>query len=101
MSSIKLLGIIGAGQMGSGIAQVASTVAKLPVLLCDRNSEFLRKQIARIDDNLKRSVAKGKLHDGDRHEAINRIRAVGTVEELQECDFVIEVIASSLRMIRR
>jgi 3-hydroxybutyryl-CoA dehydrogenase len=92
MSSIKLLGIIGAGQMGSGIAQVASTVAKLPVLLCDQNKEFLKRQIAKIDENLKRSVAKGKLHDGDRHEAINRIRAVDTIEELEECDFVIEVI---------
>lgn len=91
MSSIKLLGIIGAGQMGSGIAQVASTIAKLPVLLCDQNKEFLREQIMKIDENLKRSVAKGKLHDGDRHEAINRIKAVDSIEELEECDFVIEV----------
>lgn len=78
--------------MGSGIAQVASTVAKLPVLLCDRNKEFLRKQIIKIDENLRKSVAKGRLHDGDRHEAMNRIRAVDSIEELGECDFVIEVM---------
>ena len=57
-----------------------------------RNKEFLGRQIARIDENLKRIVAKGGLHDGDRHEAMNRIKAVESIEELGECDFVIEVI---------
>jgi 3-hydroxybutyryl-CoA dehydrogenase len=92
MSSIKSLGILGAGQMGAGIAQVACTVAKLPVLLWDQNKEFLREQIRGIDENLKRIVAKGALHDGDRHEAMQRIRAVDEMEELQECDFVIEAV---------
>lgn len=91
MSSIRLLGVIGAGQMGSGIAQVAASVAKLSVLLCDANEPFLHRQIDTIDANLKRIVAKGKLHDGERQEAMARITPVTTVAELRNCDFVIEV----------
>ncbi|WP_238297534.1 3-hydroxyacyl-CoA dehydrogenase NAD-binding domain-containing protein, partial [Methylobacterium soli] len=69
---IKRVGIIGAGQMGSGIAQVCA-VAGLDVLLNDREGTRVESGLATIDGNLARQVAKGHLDEALRRRARERI----------------------------
>ncbi|HEV7180121.1 MAG TPA: 3-hydroxyacyl-CoA dehydrogenase NAD-binding domain-containing protein, partial [Candidatus Baltobacteraceae bacterium] len=68
------IAVIGAGQMGSGIAQVAAQSGHT-VLLNDRETEYIQRGIASIDKNLKRSVEKGKITDDAREQTLARIHA--------------------------
>jgi 3-hydroxybutyryl-CoA dehydrogenase len=87
--NIEKIGIVGAGQMGSGIAHVCS-VAELEVTLQDVSGEQLRKAVATIDRNLERQVAKGKLKPVNKQIALARIRTTTDYSELGDCDLVIE-----------
>lgn len=87
--AIKSVGIIGAGQMGSGIAHVCA-LAGFEVLLHDAATERLEKAIATINGNMVRQVSSGKLEDEQRKAAMERIRPVHTMEELAEVDLAIE-----------
>jgi 3-hydroxybutyryl-CoA dehydrogenase len=89
IDDIKCIGVIGAGQMGSGIAQVAA-LAGYDVCLEDVNAKALEAAVANIGKNLERAVARGKLDDGDRSAALKRIRAIGDFQLLGQCDVVIE-----------
>ena len=86
---IKRVGIIGAGQMGSGIAHVCAA-AGLDVLLNDREAERLNQGFATIDGNLARQVAKGIIDETQREEARGRITAAASFADLAPCDLVIE-----------
>ncbi|MFE1600557.1 3-hydroxybutyryl-CoA dehydrogenase [Methylobacterium sp. ID0610] len=86
---IKTVGIIGAGQMGSGIAHVCA-VAGLEVRLNDREPDRLRNGLATVNGNLQRQVAKGTLTEEARREAIERIQPVESFEDFGSCDLVIE-----------
>lgn len=86
---IKTVGIIGAGQMGSGIAHVAA-VAGYDVLLFDISSEQVENGIATISGNLARQVASGKLEETERKAAIERINGTDDIESLAGSDLVIE-----------
>ncbi len=86
---IKTIGIIGAGQMGSGIAHVCA-LAGLDVRLNDLSDDRINKGLATINGNLARQVAKGAIEDGVRKAAVGRIAAASTYEGLSECDLVIE-----------
>ena len=86
---IKRVGIIGAGQMGSGIAQVCAA-AGLDVYLNDRDPARLANGIDSIEKGYARLVSKGALEEGDSHAARERIKAVGTFADLAPCDLVIE-----------
>jgi len=71
--NIKTYGVIGAGQMGNGIAQVASA-SGLNVIMNDIKPEFVERGLATITKNLDRSVKKGKLSEMDRDAVLGRIR---------------------------
>ncbi|HEV7439423.1 MAG TPA: 3-hydroxybutyryl-CoA dehydrogenase [Methylobacterium sp.] len=86
---IKRVGIIGAGQMGSGIAQVCA-VAGLDVLLNDREGTRIESGLATIDGNLARQVAKGHLDEDHRRSARERIAPAASFSDLASCDLVIE-----------
>ncbi|WP_430910847.1 3-hydroxybutyryl-CoA dehydrogenase [Methylobacterium sp. sgz302541] len=86
---IKTVGIIGAGQMGSGIAHVCA-MAGLDVLLNDRETERLHSGLATIDGNLARQVSKGTIDEAQRRGARDRIAAAATFADLAPCDLVIE-----------
>jgi 3-hydroxybutyryl-CoA dehydrogenase len=86
---IRTVGIIGAGQMGGGIAHVAA-VAGFDVLINDLSVDRIEKGIATISGNFARQVASGKLAEADRQAALKRIRPAGTQQELSACDLVIE-----------
>ncbi|NEU13999.1 3-hydroxybutyryl-CoA dehydrogenase [Methylobacterium sp. BTF04] len=86
---IRTVGIIGAGQMGSGIAQVCA-MAGLDVRLNDRDPARINSGLATIDGNLARQVSKGTIADEERRSAVSRIVAANTFDDLAPCDLVIE-----------
>ncbi|MBP0437901.1 3-hydroxybutyryl-CoA dehydrogenase [Tianweitania sediminis] len=87
--AIETVGIIGAGQMGSGIAQVAA-VAGYRVQLFDISADRIEAGLATANGNLARSVASGKMTDDERHAAVALIKPAHAVEDLANCDLVIE-----------
>lgn len=86
---IKTVGIIGAGQMGSGIAHVCAA-AGLDVRLNDRDPERIDAALGLIDANLTRQVQKGTLGDDQRRSALERIAVAPRFDDLGPCDLVIE-----------
>src|ERR1700760_2587364 len=89
LNSIQSVGVIGAGQMGSGIAHVCA-LAGYDVKIADLNEQVLQKAITSIDNNLGRQVARGRVSEDDKAAALKRIN-IGTDYKLfGQCDFVIE-----------
>lgn len=86
---IKSVGIIGAGQMGGGIAHVCAT-SGYDVLIHDVASDQIDKALAKIAKNMDRQVSSGKLSEVDKTNALARIGAAPKVEDLKDCDMVIE-----------
>ncbi|MBB5346407.1 3-hydroxybutyryl-CoA dehydrogenase [Desulfoprunum benzoelyticum] len=86
---IKTFGVIGAGQMGNGIAQVAAA-SGLQVVMSDIKEEFTAKGLANIARNLARSVEKGKLDDAGRDAIMARIRTTTDLQDMQTVDYVVE-----------
>ncbi|KQP51809.1 3-hydroxybutyryl-CoA dehydrogenase [Methylobacterium sp. Leaf399] len=86
---IKTVGIVGAGQMGSGIAHVCA-MAGLDVRLNDREGSRIESGLATIDGNLARQVAKGTITDDQRRGAVGRIVQARSYDDLAPCDLVIE-----------
>jgi 3-hydroxybutyryl-CoA dehydrogenase len=89
MSDIKTIGIIGAGQMGSGIAHVAA-LAGYDVRLLDVDPKALERAVQTIDKNLTRQVARGKVKEEDRATALKHIATGTGYDWLGDCDVVIE-----------
>ena len=87
--SIATFGVIGAGQMGGGIAQVAAA-SGLQVILNDINEEFVLRGLNVIGKNLQRAVDKGKLKEAERQRILNRIQASTSLEDMNAADFVEE-----------
>ncbi len=86
---IKKIGIIGAGQMGSGIAQVAAA-SGFHVVLNDISEEFLQRGINNISKSLSKFVSKGKLKEGEDKEIMGRIETTTELDRFSEVDFVVE-----------
>jgi 3-hydroxybutyryl-CoA dehydrogenase len=89
MVDIHRVGVIGAGQMGSGIAHVCA-LAGFEVALNDLSEERVRSGIATINGNMARQVARKAISESDRQAALARIGAADKLEELADCDLVIE-----------
>jgi 3-hydroxybutyryl-CoA dehydrogenase len=87
--NIKKVGVIGAGQMGNGIAHVAA-LAGYDVLLNDVAEDQVKSALATIDGNLKRLVSKSALTDEARKAALARIKPAMGMDALADCDIVIE-----------
>ena len=100
MTKIKTVGIIGAGQMGGGIAHV-SAVAGFDVLLYDISGERIEKGIATINGNLARQVASGKLDDETRKSALARITPAPAMSDLAGADLVIEAATENEEIKRK
>ncbi|MET2831820.1 3-hydroxybutyryl-CoA dehydrogenase [Mesorhizobium shangrilense] len=89
MSKIETIGIIGAGQMGGGIAHV-SALSGYKVLIYDISPDRIEKGIATISGNMARQVGSGKLEEKVRNDAIARISAAPAMADLAGADLVIE-----------
>ncbi|HXM84596.1 MAG TPA: 3-hydroxybutyryl-CoA dehydrogenase [Stellaceae bacterium] len=87
--SIKTIGVIGAGQMGSGIAHVTA-LAGYEVRLNDASAAALEKALAGIDKNIARQIARGKATEADKATALKHIKTGTGFEFFRECDVVIE-----------
>ena len=87
--SIQSIGVIGAGQMGNGIAHVFAQ-AGFSVLMQDISEAFAAKGVATVDKNLQRGVDKGKMSAEEKAAVLGRIRTTTKLEDLAACDIVIE-----------
>jgi 3-hydroxybutyryl-CoA dehydrogenase len=86
---IKTLGIIGAGQMGGGIAQVAA-MSGLDVVMNDIKSEFVEKGLATITKLLDRGVEKGKMSEDDKNTILGRIKTSVDLQDMASVDYLVE-----------
>jgi 3-hydroxybutyryl-CoA dehydrogenase len=98
--AIKTIGIIGAGQMGNGIAHVAAA-AGFDIRLHDIAEERIKAALATIDGNMARQVSKGALADEERRAAIARIRPAVGLADLGDCDLVIEAATENEEVKRK
>jgi 3-hydroxybutyryl-CoA dehydrogenase len=87
--TIKTVGVIGAGQMGNGIAHVAA-IAGYNVLLHDLSKERVEAALATINGNMTRQIARGKITEDDRDKALNRITYAASLEAFSDAELVIE-----------
>ncbi|POR51770.1 3-hydroxybutyryl-CoA dehydrogenase [Bosea psychrotolerans] len=92
--AIRTIGIIGAGQMGNGIAHVAA-VAGFEVRLHDLAEDRIKAALATIDGNMARQVAKGAIGDEIRRDAMAKILAAPQLAGLGDCDLIIEAATES------
>lgn len=99
-ADIKQIGVVGAGQMGNGIAHVCA-VAGLDVRLNDLSRERIRSATATINGNLARQVSKGILSEENRQAALSRIQVAHDYADLGDCDLVIEAATENEEVKRR
>jgi 3-hydroxybutyryl-CoA dehydrogenase len=86
---LKTVGVVGAGQMGSGIAHVCS-LAGFNIRLNDLSEDRIYVGLTTINGNMARQVSKGAISDGDRQKALALIKPARTYDDLSACDLVIE-----------
>ncbi len=92
--NIDTVGVIGAGQMGAGIAQVAAQ-AGLTVYLNDIAEELINAALATINGHLSRQVGRGQLDEAGKRAALDRIRVAPTLDKLCDCDLVVEAASEN------
>ena len=97
MTSIRTIGVIGAGTMGRGIAQVAAQ-AGFDVLLLDVSAPALKTALAQIKDGLRKSVEKGKLASAEATRTLSSIHPRKNLNDLGEADFVIEAALEEMEV---
>ena len=89
LAAIRHVGVIGAGQMGNGIAHVCA-LAGYDVVLADVKEEQLKKALDTINRNMDRQVKRAVLSEQERDAAVGRIKTTTTVTDVNDCDIVIE-----------
>ncbi|HPW68440.1 MAG: 3-hydroxybutyryl-CoA dehydrogenase [Desulfomonilia bacterium] len=86
---IKTFGVVGAGQMGAGIAQVAA-MSGLNVIMSDINDQLVQKGLTSITRLLEKSVDKGKMSPGDKDAVLARIKTSTRLQDMEAADYVVE-----------
>ena len=98
--SVSKVGVIGAGQMGSGIAQVCAE-AGIEVLLKDVAEERIKAALATINGHLTRQIGRGQLDEAGRQAVLDRIGVAESYERLAECDLIIEAASENEEVKRK
>ena len=93
--AIRRVGVLGAGLMGSGIAEVCAK-SGYDTVVREVTDELAKKGLSRIEGSLAKAVDKGKLSAGDRDAARQRIASTARLEDLADCDLIIEAIVENL-----
>jgi 3-hydroxybutyryl-CoA dehydrogenase len=88
---IKTIGVLGAGTMGNGIAQVAAQ-AGFNVIMRDIEDRFVQGGIKNIDKFLAKSVEKGKMTADQKNAVMGRIKGTTKLEDMKACDFIVEAV---------
>lgn len=94
---IKTIGIVGAGSMGAGIANLAA-LNGFNVVLRDIEERYLEGALNRIDQFMAKSVARGKMTEDQKQETLGRIKTTTKLEDLKEVDVVIEAVIEDLAL---
>lgn len=94
---IKTIGVVGAGAMGNGIAQVAARAGH-KVILHDVKDEFLQRGMVAVDKSLQRDVDKERLKEEEKRTIINRIQTATEMSALTECDLVVEAVTEDVNV---
>ncbi len=97
LSQVKVFGVLGAGQMGAGIAQVAAQCG-LEVLLSDASLELAQKGRDKIAKGLDRLVEKGKLDAAERNKIVERIRPIASPADFSPADIVVEAATENYEL---
>ncbi len=97
MAEIKRVGVLGCGLMGSGIAQVCAQ-AGYETLVREVSDQLCEKGIGGIGKQLGKAVEKGKLAAEDREATMGRLRGTTRLEDLKDCDIVIEAVVEDLEV---
>lgn len=92
---VKVFGVVGAGQMGNGIAHVAAA-AGLQVIMNDVKQEFVDRGLATIEKNLGRAVSKGKMTEEEKSGILGRITPSTNLADFSKADFVVEAVLEDL-----
>ena len=92
---VRTLGVAGAGQMGSGIAQVAVCPGGLNVILYDISRDIVQRGFAGISNSMERLVSKEKLTPDQKSEYLRRIKTTVEIEDLKKADFVVEAVSEN------
>jgi 3-hydroxybutyryl-CoA dehydrogenase len=95
MDDIQRIGVIGAGTMGNGIAQVAA-MAGYDVVMRDIEAEFVDRGLSSIEDSLSRFVSKEKLSEEEAEAVQDRITGTTDLDDLTDCDFVVEAAVENM-----
>ena len=96
---VKLLGVVGGGTMGNGIAHAAAA-SGFQVLLCEVDQALCDKALRTIDKNLQRGVDKGKMSPEQKAEVLGRIRTTTRLEEMAGADIVVEAVVENFEVKR-
>ena len=94
---VKKIGVIGAGQMGHGIALVAAK-AGFDVILRDIKDEFVKKGLSKIERFLDKSIEKGKMTADEKKKILSHIKGTTKLEDLKDVDLVIEAIFENVKV---
>ena len=94
---VESVGVIGAGQMGAGIAQVCASIGK-KVILCDIKKEFVENGMQAIEKNLIRAVNKEKISQDDMNRTLSNVSTSVNNKELNNCDILIEAIIEDVNI---
>ncbi len=94
---IKKIGVIGAGQMGAGIAQVAA-IAGYEVVLNDIKQEFIDRGLAAINKSMAKGVEKGKMEQAVMDESLARIKTTLDLQDMADADLVVEAIIEDFQL---
>ena len=92
---IRKIGVVGAGQMGSGIAEVAIS-SGYHVLMRDVTPEAVEKGVKRVQGDLGKRVQKGKMTSAEKDATLKRLSTTTTLEDFKGCDFVIEAAVENI-----
>lgn len=93
--SIKTIGVVGAGAMGTGIAHVAA-MAGYEVVLRDIDMAFVDRSVANMDKVMAKSVEKGKMTEEERQAVLARIKKTTVLEDMAAADFIIEAVIEKM-----
>jgi len=92
--SIQKIGVVGAGQMGNGIAHVAAACG-LDVVMHDVKQDFVDRGLATIDKNLQRGVDKGRMTGAEKQAVLKRVSGTTNLDDLATCDLVVEAVVEN------
>jgi len=95
--AIKRLGVVGAGQMGNGIAQVFSAI-ETPVLMVDISEAALERGLSTIRNSCDRMVKKEKMTEVQKNQIMERIQVSTDMEAFAACDFIVEAATENLNL---